>query len=1205
MGGTKIDDWGRFEKNLFKGMSGIPDENVDKLKKSADDGVLSSRVSDVKAGHIHASSVKKFFLGIITLGIYNICHSISAKNQRATKVALKEGVDNVHCALSYLSSVCQKDVQEKGAGAQVFNFNKEYVMTAPDIKPFSQEGQEFLQASNCRLVEQKGDPDFPSGQFIRTTMGGVQVDIGLIGGQTAKVRIKDGDGNGKDAIVVLPVIEDALFRLEKDIVRDTEIFGGNMVEKMLTRYDKRLELEKTVNGAEMAGVPRRVNIKNRQMELSRSILSIRYGMSDERLDYLDRDLSKQLAIQAIKENITSGPALDVHYDKIVSQRHLVGEDMLSLYNKLEAAGDIEARIHLSKAAPQAVEGEGRPTAMQQEIHNFVADLILAEDISDYDKDIGKSGYLDGQRLRNVFAKHHDTIAALMTERATNKNAIPAALASLDPGMQKAVVNLLDTLLGNQAKKIERVGSDMNPDQYLTRLVGDFDAEVAREQRKKDKNWLNEIDDYSQRRQFNDAGIGANEKDTFSLRKELSKNSASEDKIFFAVEDHEEKDKAYDYRRHGKANFFAQVELELNKSIEEAMKNTVQTQMKTMLANVFPKENPVALNSASSLDTIVADRASDPEMRLLKETLNVYFEKMSGIDKRNMMARLVRHTVAGASDGIRFGELLKGAGPLLQKMMQGLDPDSFTDPNFRLAIEDMRSKLAPIPEKAVKAQLAEIIARSNGAIESITIKDALGAASVAQTFLCSIKLQGEDAPRECVVKMMRPDAYLRTLREAEVFREVAKGIKGMSQTFEGKLAGIMKELDLRLEANNVQAGLDVYDAGIRKVNKTFTNVFSMRLSEIPGTEPTKGLMVLERAPGVPMDKFLKNTNESIATNKATVIDDIAKRGKEDAIVSMLDGTDKLTNIYEDTLAKHDALSNLTTIWIREGLFTKTGFYHGDLHAGNIMVPTADDIANGVPNGVTMIDFGNATKLNSNEQKNVIRVIAGAAGNAPDLFLKGFEALLSDAGKAKLAQNRQAVEQIVRDILGKGTGNDTGKRMTAVFKLLQTKYSIEVPPTISGFQSSQERLTIAMESMLRMMTNAEMARLDVILATAKADGADVPEIGNNVPPEQAFAQKKEAAIAYLNAKLEGDLTEDVREKLETLKTKLDEADAHRPLSMMQCMIGVIKQNIVTSLKTLGAGSTRIVTNNLRADGIIGGNDNAPGAEPKERRFIEIWP
>ena len=1204
MSGTTIGNWGKFEKNLFKGMSGVPDNNVEKLKKG-ENGVLSAQLSEVKSGHLHASTVKKFFLGIITFGIYNICHSISAKNQRATKAALKEGVDNVHCALSYLSSVCQKEVQEKGAGNNVLNFDENYVKTAPDIRPFTEAERDFLKGTKCRLVEKNGDPDFPDGRFIRTTMGGVQVDIGLVGGQTAKVRIKDGDGKGKDAIVVLPSIEDALYRLEKDIVRDTELFGGNMVEKMLTRYDKRLELEKTANGADSVGVPRRESIKNRQMELSRDILSIRYGMSEERLAYLDRDLAKQLAIQAIKENITSGPALDAHYDKIVSQRHLVGEDMISLYDKLEAAGNIETKIHLPEAAPQVAVGEGRPTAMQQEIHNFAADLILAEDISDYDKDIGKSGYLDGQRLRNVFAKHHDTIAALMTERAANKNAIPAALASLDPSMQKAVVNLLDTLLDNQAKKIKNVGRDLNPDQYLTRLVGDFDAEVAKARQDNDENRLNEIDDYSQRRQFNDAGIGANENDTYTLKRKLTDNNASEMEILLSVEEHEEKDKAYDYRRHGKANFFAQVELELNKSIEEAMKETVQTQMKTMLANVFPKENPAALNTASSLDTIVDDRASDPEMKLLKETLNVYFEKMSGIDKRNMMARLVRHTVTGASDGIRFGELLKGAGPLLQKMMQGLDPDAFTDPNFRLALEDMRSKLAPIPEKAVKAQLADIIARSNGAIESITIKDALGAASVAQTFLCSIKLQGEAEPRECVIKMLRPDAHLRTLREAEVFREVAKGIKGMSQTFEGKLAGIMKELDLSLEANNVQTGLDVYDAGEKKVNKTFTNVFSMRLSEIPGTESTKGVMVLEHAPGVPMDKFLKDTNESIATNKANTIGDISKRGKEDAIMSMLDGTEKLTSIYEDTLAKHDALSNLTTIWIREGLFTKTGFYHGDLHAGNIMVPTVQDIAKGIPNGVTMIDFGNATKLNSDEQKNVIRVIAGAAGNDPNLFLKGFEALLSDAGKAKLAQNRQAVEQIVRDILGKGTGNDTGKRMTAVFKILQTKYSIDVPPTISGFQSSQERLTIAMESMLRMMTSAEMARLDVILATAKEEGAVVPEIGNDVPPAQAFAQKKEAAIAYLNAKLAGDLTVDVREKLETLKEKLDEADAHRPLSMMQCMIGVIKQNIVTSLRTLGAGSARTVTDNLTADGIIGNDGNGPDAAPKERRFIEIWP
>ena len=94
MSGTTIGNWGKFEKNLFKGMSGIPDKDVKKITND-ETGVLSARLSEVKSGHLHASTVKKFFLGILTFGIYNICHGISAKNQRATKAALKEGVDNV------------------------------------------------------------------------------------------------------------------------------------------------------------------------------------------------------------------------------------------------------------------------------------------------------------------------------------------------------------------------------------------------------------------------------------------------------------------------------------------------------------------------------------------------------------------------------------------------------------------------------------------------------------------------------------------------------------------------------------------------------------------------------------------------------------------------------------------------------------------------------------------------------------------------------------------------------------------------------------------------------------------------------------------------------------------------------------------------------------------------------------------------------
>ncbi len=1233
MSGTTIGNWGAFEKKLFTDMRGT-DRSIGDLEKSpTSDGVLAKKVAEVKGGHLHASTVKKIFLGIITFGIYNICHSVSAKNQRETTAALKTGVDNLHGALSYLSGKIQGDVQRRGNGADFKALGASVKMV--DIFPASQEEREFLASSHCEVrVGSANDEVFPGQKYIRTSMGGVQVDIGLFGMEGVQVRINGlreeksfpEAGPPKDYTVMkLEDLEHALFVLEKDIVRTTDVFGGDLVEKMLTRYDKRLEMEKTINGGNSVGMKTRLRIKSRQLELCCDILSLRCGMSKERLDYLDRDLAKQLAIQAVKGNITGGPELDAHYDKIVSQHHLVGEDMLALYKKLDEAGDVSAQIRLPAAAPQAAPGAGRPTAQQQRVHDFAADLLLTEDISSYDKDVGKSGYLDGKRLRDVFEKHQELIVSLMDAREANPNAEPDVLASLDPSMRGAVVKLIDSLIAQNDRAYQEARADhedklknkkgyhadpperMTSQEFLARQIKVFDDIRASVGKAGMLSTLiggtPETDDLAQKEQFK-AGIGASSDDEYTLRRRLAEEHTDPLDIEDAVEDLHKTDKTFDYRRHGAANFFAQLEIELNKSIEEAMRDTVQANVRTMIANVFPAEDPEALKTTASLKQIIADRGSDPQMKLLKQTLDVYFERMGSADKRNMMSRLVRHTVAGASDGLRFGELLKGAGPILQKMLQGLDPDAFKDADFSAAIADMRSNLAPIPEKTVKAQFADIIARSNGRIQSITVTKALGAASVGQTFLCSIQVSGEPAPRECVIKMLRPDAHLRALREADIFRDVAKGIKGMPLTFEGKLAGIMQELDLTLEADNVRTGLDVYDAGTHKVNKTFTNVASMRLSEIPGTEPTKSIMVLERAPGVSMDKYLEETDSAIATTRTETLDGIDHREPDSAIVSMLTGAENLTKVYDDARGKHDALTNLTTIWIREGLFTSTGFYHGDLHAGNIMVPTLDDIDHGVANGLTMIDFGNARKLTPDEQKNVIRIVAGAAGNVPDLFLDGLAGLLSGESKRILAERRAEIKGIVSEILAKGTASDAGLRMSAAFKLLQVQFEIEVPSVMSGFQSSQERLTVAMESMLRMMTSAETARLDVILAAAKKDGAADPEIPADASPAAVFAAKKTAALAYLDAKLSGDLTDDVRTRLTDLRDKINDAEGHRPMSMMQCMVAVIKQNIVTSLKTLGTSAAKTVTTQLMADGLIGSTlSSNPAATEKERRFVEI--
>ena len=180
MSGPTIGNWNKFDANVFKSISGVPDENTQRLEEAGKGGALGSRVADVKAGHLHASTVKKFFLGLLTFGIYNICHGISAKNQRATTAALKEGVSNVHGALSFLSTVVQRDIQKRGFGSNMDNFGMGFAQKAPELNTYTQEDREFLAKANCKLVlvPENSDPVFPSGEFVRTKMGGVEVDIG-------------------------------------------------------------------------------------------------------------------------------------------------------------------------------------------------------------------------------------------------------------------------------------------------------------------------------------------------------------------------------------------------------------------------------------------------------------------------------------------------------------------------------------------------------------------------------------------------------------------------------------------------------------------------------------------------------------------------------------------------------------------------------------------------------------------------------------------------------------------------------------------------------------------------------------------------------------------------------------------------------------------------------------------------------------------
>ena len=147
-------------------------------------------------------------------------------------------------------------------------------------------------------------------------------------------------------------------------------------------------------------------------------------------------------------------------------------------------------------------------------------------------------------------------------------------------------------------------------------------------------------------------------------------------------------------------------------------------------------------------------------------------------------------------------------------------------------------------------------QSGGRISKITVDRSLGAASVGQALLCTMEL-ADGSSREVVVKLLRPDAKARAEREAAIFREAANSVSGMGVTFEGQLSRIMEELDLTIEARHIGEGR-IYDLSARD-NGT-QPISSMKIDSL--VPPTPNTLVLQKAPGKTIDKYVQSVTDTI-------------------------------------------------------------------------------------------------------------------------------------------------------------------------------------------------------------------------------------------------------------------------------------------------------------------------------------------------------
>ena len=445
----------------------------------------------------------------------------------------------------------------------------------------------------------------------------------------------------------------------------------------------------------------------------------------------------------------------------------------------------------------------------------------------------------------------------------------------------------------------------------------------------------------------------------------------------------------------------------------------------------------------------------------------YFRDRDNLSRRDRMAiedykkRHRGEEMAGAL----LGGMLKGAGPLMQKVMQGM-PMAGVPKSLKRAIKDMKSNLLPIPEQYVKDVMNGIIERSNKAIKKIEVQRALGAATVGQAFLC--KIYGKKYPegKDVVIKVLRPDAKNRMEREKRIMREYARRTDesgGMLETFEGQLESYEKELDLTLESRNVDLGKHYYEGKDAEVT-------SMRI--VHDVEAGQDFLLAEKAEGTTVDRYLEDIDKKIQE----IHDRFREEGRKkmsltpENALKLKESTDELLAELKRLEKRRDNVCKLSSTWVKEGMMG-SGFYHADLHSGNIMITDEK---------VTVIDYGNAVKLTGNQQKWISAMLAAASTSDTELFFESFDELLDKSDEKfrtfYTEEKKMELRGAFGRILAMGDTTETGQRIMACFLKAQ-ELGVKVPAAVYNFSQGQLRLMNTVDEMNAKINTIKQAVYDM--------------------------------------------------------------------------------------------------------------------------------
>ena len=880
-----------------------------------------------------------------------------------------------------------------------------------------------------------------------------------------------------------------IYSIEKEIFANPEVYGKQHILNLLDKFESP-DYQSKMNSGE----------NNRIRTMLQTFLSKKTGLAEndftntfrrDMVTFIRQYLSEDMTGEQIKARILEQAGNTVFVNGVA-----VSE--MAQLNAGKSRDEIKKMVLFEKVDEPEVISDGW-TPEEVHVKNMIADLIYTTDTENMDISVVNPG----EFVRKMLEKHKDALSALIAHKNDASDYVKEILKKM------SIADLSGEIDGHQINLDGIIANSINALRDLKEAAGE--GGISAENLANIKRNLDDVVDKSCMILQANVGVMSGVLFPEADEQKNQQNKSLRRRVADAAKSKKGQGK---FMRNVFNSYFGKV----SNIDKRAMLASVFRSAKNVRPVEYTNEELIAeikKKKITRYPSLLAKEGEKGEDR--KEHYNFTGEELALLDDYREYKKTMR------IQANFLGGLIRGAGPLMHKMLQGISTEGFPE-EIKQALKDVKTNLPPIPENLVRSELIALVESSNGNITKIEVVKSLGAASVGQAFLCKAYGPSGDMKKgkEVVIKLLRPEAKNRMQREEKIMLDAARDTdEAMYLTYKGQLNNYKRELDLSIEADNCKQGVLTYEG-----KGALPDVRSMKTQD--GVPASSTALVIEKAPGVTLDNYLAELKEY---PDLLLKDFYGQYRKKDGTIEINDHEiiaftpEKIGQLAEkkrlildkidEAVKRRDHILNLCNIWIDKALMDREcGFYHGDLHSGNIIINDKEAV---------FIDYGNTVQLSDTQQKALVKMalasncsVAQQASSVPtDLFFESFNDLIVENNDPEFMaiyteDKKRQLKEAFAEILHLGKENEAGYRISLCIAKAQ-ELGVMIPPVLQNFSQGQIRLQNTIQEMNESIEKMKMKVDNIDQAGADYDSYDpVAYVKSKIVNARPYGEKFKGSI-----------------------------------------------------------------------------------------------